>query len=128
MAPVMGGFSAEVVSRFGGSEEVAEPHRERLRRKLPNDGHIRLLTITDRQFGRLEVFYGNERGQTESKPEQLQFFEVLFTSSCSWQTTACCNEAAQEPVMRLATSCQPVDPEISRIPGWLDHRAYRGRC
>ena len=71
------GFSKmqfSVYARFCGSEEVAETHRERLRRKLPSDGHVRLLAVTDRQFGRMEVFYGKKRGQTESKPEQLQLF------------------------------------------------------
>ncbi|MEP3478436.1 MAG: CRISPR-associated endonuclease Cas2 [Fuerstiella sp.] len=71
------GFSKmqfSIYARFCGSEEVAETHRERLRRVLPKDGHIRLLAVTDRQFGKMEVFYGRKRGKTESKPDQLQLF------------------------------------------------------
>jgi len=63
-----------VYARFCGSEEVAETHRERLRRKLPADGHIRILAVTDRQFEKMEVFYGKKRGRAESKPDQLQLF------------------------------------------------------
>lgn len=63
-----------VYARFCGSEEIAETHRERLRKKLPRDGHIRLLAVTDRQFGKMEVFYGKKRGVVEQKQEQLQLF------------------------------------------------------
>jgi CRISPR-associated protein Cas2 len=71
------GFSKmqfSIYARFCGSEEVAETHRERLRRKLPRDGHIRLLAVTDRQFGKMEVFYGKKRHDPETKPGQLELF------------------------------------------------------
>ena len=63
-----------IYTRFCSSEEVAETHRERLRRKLPKDGHVRLLAVTDRQFGKMEVFHGRKRGVPEPKPEQLTLF------------------------------------------------------
>jgi len=71
------GFSKmqfSIYARFCGSEEIAETHRERLRRKLPSDGHIRLLAVTDRQFGKMEVFFGKKRGEPESAPQQLELF------------------------------------------------------
>ena len=63
-----------VYARFCGSEDIAETHRERLRRMLPPDGHVRLVAITDRQFGKMEVFHGKKRGEPESKPNQLELF------------------------------------------------------
>ncbi len=71
------GFSKmqfSVYARFCGSEDIAETHRERLRRKLPNNGHIRLLAVTDRQFGKMEIFLGKTQHDPESKPNQLELF------------------------------------------------------
>jgi len=71
------GFSRmqfSIYARFCGSEELAETHRERLRKKLPPNGHIRLLAVTDRQFGKMEVFHGKKRCATETKPSQLELF------------------------------------------------------
>jgi CRISPR-associated protein Cas2 len=63
-----------IYARFCGSEEIAETHRQRLRRRLPADGHIRLLAVTDRQFGKMEVFHGKKRHAVESAPSQLELF------------------------------------------------------
>lgn len=63
-----------VYARFCGSEEIAETLRVHLRKKLPADGHVRILAVTDRQFGKMEIFYGKKRRSAEEKPEQLQLF------------------------------------------------------
>jgi CRISPR-associated protein Cas2 len=41
---------------------------------LPEDGEVRLLKITDKQFERMKVFNGKTLKATEKAPEQLSFF------------------------------------------------------
>lgn len=71
------GFSMiqySVYARYCASEESAKAFRERLRRKIPSSGHVRLLVITDRQFGKMDVFYGKTATKAESPPSQLTLF------------------------------------------------------
>lgn len=71
------GFSQmqfSVYARVCPSEDAAETHSRKLREKLPPNGHVRLLAVTDRQFGKMEVFFGGNRVATEQKPDQLQLF------------------------------------------------------
>jgi CRISPR/Cas system-associated protein endoribonuclease Cas2 len=37
-------------------------HINRVKIHLPADGEVRIIKITDKQFGRIEVFYGKKRG------------------------------------------------------------------
>ena len=37
-------------------------------------GEVRVLKITDKQFGRIEIFFGKLSQPVESPPEQLEFF------------------------------------------------------
>ena len=63
-----------VYARCCDSEATATTHRDKIVRKLPDDGHVRLLMVTDRQFGKMEVFIGKSRETPEPKPQQLQLF------------------------------------------------------
>ncbi len=63
-----------VYGRHCPSEENAAVHEGRIRAALPNDGEVRLLTITDKQFERMRVFNGKVRKATEKAPEQISFF------------------------------------------------------
>ncbi len=63
-----------VYARPSPSEEAAAAKTSKIRRCLPADGEVRLLTLTDKQFGRMQVFYGKLRRPTETAPEQLEFF------------------------------------------------------
>jgi CRISPR-associated protein Cas2 len=63
-----------VYARHCPSEENAVVHERRVRTFLPEDGEVRLLKITDKQFERMKVFYGKTRKSTEKSPEQLSFF------------------------------------------------------
>ncbi len=72
-----GGFTMmqySVYIRHCASEENAVVHAERIKRVLPNDGEVRLLTITDKQFGRMQVFWGKMRKPLEPPPHQLELF------------------------------------------------------
>lgn len=63
-----------VYGRHCPSEENADVHETRIKSFLPDDGEVRLLTVTDKQFERMEVFYGKIRKATETAPEQISFF------------------------------------------------------
>lgn len=63
-----------VYARYCVSEESSEAHRSRVRSVVPDEGQVRLLALTDCQFGKMEVFRGNKCEEPESKPVQLEFF------------------------------------------------------
>lgn len=63
-----------VYARYFGSEEASLPHRARIQGSLPPDGQVRLVLITDHQFGKMEVFLGKRRMQAEKAPRQLMLF------------------------------------------------------
>jgi CRISPR-associated protein Cas2 len=60
-----------VYGRHCASEENAFVHRHRVHGALPPDGEVRLLSMTDKQFGRMSVFHGKLRRATERPPEQV---------------------------------------------------------
>jgi CRISPR-associated protein Cas2 len=71
------GFSMlqfSVYARYCATEEISETHRRRVREALPSQGEVRVLSITDRQFGKMEVFLGKIRHPAEKKPNQLVLF------------------------------------------------------
>ncbi|MCF6149391.1 MAG: CRISPR-associated endonuclease Cas2 [Candidatus Kuenenia sp.] len=71
------GFSMlqfSVYARHTPSEENAVVHETRVKAFLPDDGEVRLLKITDKQFERMKVFNGKTRKATEKAPKQLTLF------------------------------------------------------
>ena len=71
------GFSKlqfSVYARYFPSEEVAVPYKKRLREQLPPTGNVRLLTVTEKQFGKQEVFCGQKSRKAEKEPEQFLLF------------------------------------------------------
>jgi CRISPR-associated protein Cas2 len=71
------GFSMlqySVYARYCASEEMALAHRDRVRCGLPSEGYVRLLAVTDRQFGKMESYFGEKRQSLESAPSQLVLF------------------------------------------------------
>ena len=63
-----------VYMRHCSSDENAQVHMQRVKAILPPDGEIRIVKITDKQFARIEDFFGKKRKPTEKAPEQLMFF------------------------------------------------------
>lgn len=71
------GFSMmqfSVYARHCASRENAEVHQNRIKSHLPEDGEVRMLTITDKQYERMVVFWGKKRKPTEPMPKQLELF------------------------------------------------------
>ena len=63
-----------VYIRHCPSEENATVHVQRIERKVPTDGQVRILTFTDKQFERMRVFWGKTRIAVESPGKQLELF------------------------------------------------------
>lgn len=63
-----------VYMRHSASEENAEVHIKRVKACLPPDGEVRIIKITDKQFSKIQVFYGKQTRPIENAPQQLDFF------------------------------------------------------
>jgi CRISPR-associated protein Cas2 len=71
------GFSMlqySVYARYYASEEATAAQRKFLRGILPPGGEVRLLAVTEHQFGKMEVYREKSRDNAEAPPEQLMFF------------------------------------------------------
>ncbi|MDH4320404.1 MAG: CRISPR-associated endonuclease Cas2 [Desulfobulbaceae bacterium] len=63
-----------VYMRHSASEENAQVHVSRIKSCLPPDGEVRIVKITDKQFGKIQVFYGKKRKPVEQPPLQMELF------------------------------------------------------
>jgi CRISPR-associated protein Cas2 len=41
---------------------------------LPEKGHVGIMTITDKQFGMMEIFHGKSLAEPREIPQQLEMF------------------------------------------------------
>ena len=62
-----------VYMRHCASDENAAVHMKRVKNNLPPDGEVRIVKITDKQFSKIEVYYGKKRRPTENAPLQMEF-------------------------------------------------------
>ncbi|MCC6321072.1 MAG: CRISPR-associated endonuclease Cas2 [Phycisphaerales bacterium] len=63
-----------VYIRHCASRENAEVHMRRVETAVPDDGEVRVICITDKQFERMRVFWGKARRPPEPPPAQLELF------------------------------------------------------
>jgi CRISPR-associated protein Cas2 len=63
-----------VYIRHCASEENTDAHERRVVAALPPDGEVRVLSITDKQYERMRIFWGRMRKPTEQPPRQLELF------------------------------------------------------
>ena len=63
-----------IYSRHAMSDENARVHINRVKQSLPDDGEVRIVKITDKQFGKIEVFYGQKTKKVEKAPEIFSLF------------------------------------------------------
>lgn len=71
------GFSMlqfSVYARYCASEERDRVFRKEITKLLPPDGQVRLLSVTEGQFVKMDVFNGKTRVENEKPPEQLLLF------------------------------------------------------
>jgi CRISPR-associated protein Cas2 len=63
-----------VYFRHCASRESAVAHIRRMGARVPAEGEVRFLTVTDAQFARIEVYVGKRRKSPEKAPAQLELF------------------------------------------------------
>lgn len=63
-----------VYARYIPSEEAAQTHRATIRRALPPHGQVRVMAVTDHQFGKMEVFAARKTEPAEEPPKQYMLF------------------------------------------------------
>lgn len=67
-------FQFSIYMRHCSSRENADVHIKRVKRFLPEKGHVGIMTITDKQFGMMEIFYGKKETEKATVPQQLELF------------------------------------------------------
>ena len=63
-----------VYTRYCPSRENAEVHAQRVERFVPENGDVRSITITDKQYARMRTYWGKRRRAPDPGPEQLLLF------------------------------------------------------
>ena len=63
-----------VYGRHCPSEENANVHIQRISQSVPPDGEVRIITLTDKQFERMRIFWGKMRKSPELPGKQLELF------------------------------------------------------
>jgi CRISPR-associated protein Cas2 len=67
-------FQFSIYVRHCPSRENADVHIKRVKKLLPEKGHVGILTITDKQFGMMEIFFGQKETIPSVVPQQLELF------------------------------------------------------
>jgi CRISPR-associated protein Cas2 len=67
-------FQFSIYLRHCASKENAEVHIQRVKNMLPSKGHVGILSITDKQFGNMELFYGRKPSKTQQGTQQLELW------------------------------------------------------
>jgi CRISPR-associated protein Cas2 len=63
-----------VYAKHMPSEEASDSLRAKIRAALPPHGQVRVMAVTDHQFGKMDVFYGRKRRAAEEPPMQISLF------------------------------------------------------
>lgn len=67
-------FQFSIYIRSCASRENAKVHEKRIKQILPEKGKVGILTITDRQFEMMEIFYGRKVKKHPTGAQQLELF------------------------------------------------------
>ena len=63
-----------VYAKFCASRENSQKYYNYIKQTVPPEGKVRLIAITDKQFGEMVSLYGTSLNEIEKKPEQLLLF------------------------------------------------------
>lgn len=63
-----------VYARICRGREAVETHFRRLSENLPSTGCVRLLQVTEQQYGRMKILVGERKRQEKIAVEQLLLF------------------------------------------------------
>ena len=67
-------FQFSIYIRHCSSSENAQVHIKRVKSYLPKFGEVGILSITDKQFGSMELFYGEKPQELPTVGQQLELF------------------------------------------------------
>ena len=67
-------FQFSIYMRHCPSAENAEVHIKRVKSFLPPLGQVGILSITDKQFGDIEIYYGKKSVEPKAPGQQLELF------------------------------------------------------
>lgn len=67
-------FQYSIYIRHSMSRENAQVHIDRVKKALPKEGHIVLFSLTDKQFGDIEIFHGSQAQKLPKVSQQLMMF------------------------------------------------------
>ncbi len=67
-------FQFSIYLRHCASRENADVHIKRVKKNLPEKGHVGILCVTDKQFGQMELFYGKKTEALQAPSQQLELF------------------------------------------------------
>lgn len=67
-------FQFSIYLRHCPSKENADVHIKRVKKLLPEKGHVGIMCITDKQFGMMEIFRGHEPVESPETVQQLELF------------------------------------------------------
>ena len=63
-----------VYMKFCGQRDSADALAHRVERRIPRQGRVSILTVTDRQYGRMKLFLGGARQRRAVDRRQLVLF------------------------------------------------------
>ncbi len=67
-------FQFSIYLRHCSSSENMEVHLKRVKSFIPEYGKVGLLTVTDKQFGNMKLFYGQKQTEVHTPGVQLELF------------------------------------------------------
>lgn len=67
-------FQFSIYVRHCASAENANVHINRVKKFLPEYGHVGIICLTDKQFGEIELFYGKKPKEVIAGGQQLELF------------------------------------------------------
>jgi CRISPR-associated protein Cas2 len=63
-----------IYARHCASEANTKVHTRRVKAMLPPDGEVRVMSVTDKQYGKIQIFFGKIRKMGPPPPQQLSLF------------------------------------------------------
>ena len=67
-------FQYSIYIRHCATKASAEVHIKKIKRNIPNLGHIVISTMTDKQFGLIQIFHGKKAINKPPITYQLELF------------------------------------------------------
>lgn len=67
-------FQFSIYLRHCASSENADVHIKRVKSFLPPEGQVGILCVTDKQFGKMELFVGKKVSELQTPFQQLELF------------------------------------------------------